>query len=403
MKRNFFLTLTLTSLILFVFGFTLVSADSSFLWAPRIGNVTSNGIEVVFKTDGEVDTYIQYAIKDDFDAGKGWGFKSKVFHGTLFRIPLDALKSNTEYVYQVVINKMPVTEVYSFFTASDEPIEFTFMAYGDTRSHQDKHKLLADKMALDETNPRFLIHVGDLVSNGMEEDEWLEFSDAIEKLSASIPYYSAIGNHEYNSELYYDGLALPLTGGGQRNSEWYSFDYAGVHFIVLDSNIMDKYTNMNVPNAVELQAEWMIKDLESHKDAKWIIAVFHHPIYSSHGRSRYPRLQEEWIPILDKYGVDLVINGHNHIYERVLSGGRNYITSGGGGAPFDYTYEYEPRLEDSVAIEDAILQYTLVRVTEDKLYVEIVQTHEEADDFVSLDESFKIIDRCEIENISPAE
>ncbi|WP_164730996.1 purple acid phosphatase family protein [Anoxybacter fermentans] len=403
MKRRLLITSFIAIVITLVIGSGFLYAESIFNWYPRLGNVTTDGIEVVFKTVEEVDTYVRYASKDEYDAKKGWSGKSETFHGTLFRISLKGLKPNTQYVYQVMVNGQPATKVYSFFTAPEKPIEFTFLAYGDTRTHQDKHKLLADKMARDETNPRFVIHVGDLVTNGKENDEWLDFSKAIKELGASMPYYSAIGNHEYNSDNYYNSLALPRTGGGQNNSEWYSFDYAGVHFIVLDSNIMDKYVNENVPNAVEKQAEWIIKDLEAHKDAKWIIAVFHHPVFSSHQDSRYPQLQKEWIPIFDKYGVDLVLSGHNHIYERVLSGGRNYIVTGCGGAPFDYIWEYEPRLKDSVCIEDAVLQYTRVRVTEEKLYVEVVQTHEEADDYVTLNENFKIIDKCEIENILPEE
>lgn len=401
MTRKLMISLILSALMIGCVGVNIFANESVFIWSPRLGNVSTNGIEIAYKTAEKVETYVQFMNKNVYKTSSTWDAQSETYQGNLFRIELTNLEPDTEYAYQVVVNDKPVTKVHSFFTAPLEPIEFTFLAYGDTRTHQDKHKLLADKMAVDQTSPRFTLHVGDLVSNGKDLDEWSDFSEAIEKLGASMPYYAAIGNHEYNADYYYDSLALPLDGGGQRDSEWYSFDYAGVHFLILDSNILDKYTNENVPDAVELQAEWMIKDLEANKDAKWIIAIFHHPVFSSHAESRYPRLQKEWIPIFDKYGVDLVLSGHNHIFERVLSDGRNYITSGGGGAPFDYVWEYQPRLADSVAIEDALLQYTRVRVTADKLYVDIVQTHEEANDFVTLNENFKIIDHCEIENIEP--
>ena len=399
MKQKVFIT-ALIAVLVVMLG-SVVMADETFDWSPRLGNATPNSIEVVYKTPTEVDTYINYALKSDYDQNEEWK-KTDVVTGDLFRIKLDDLKADTEYAYQVVIGDKLVTKVYTFHTAPTEEKEFTFLAYGDTRTHQKKHKLLADEMAKDETDPRLVLNVGDLVTNGKETDEWLTFSQAIKELGATTPYYSAIGNHEHNARKYYNNLALP-EGGGQAGSEWYSFDYAGVHFIALDSNIMAGKINNYVQNAVEKQDKWLKSDLEANKDAKWIVVFFHHPVYTSHPDSIYPQFEEIWVPLFDKYGVDLVLTGHNHIYERVLKDGRNYIVTGGGGAPFDYKYEYEPFIENSVSIHAALLQYTRVKVTEDKLYVDVIQTHKEADDFYSLNEDKKIIDSCEIENISPSE
>lgn len=402
MKRKSIRKTLATLVLMFILaGLQIAHAEDVFTWYPRLGNVTTNSIEVTYLTSSEADTYVRFALKDDYEAGKGWSGKTAETHGTRFRLMLDGLLANHQYVYQVVVNGKPASAVHSFFTAPEEPIEFTFVAYGDTRDHQEKHKLLADVAAVDPTQPRLAFHVGDLVSNGGQLDLWADYSNAIQMLGASMPYYAAIGNHEYFHRYYYENLALPQTGGGQFNSEWYSFDYAGVHFIVLDTNILDKYVNRDIPDAVEKQYEWIQKDLEAHKETKWIVAVFHHPIYSSHYRSRYPQLQEKLIPIFDQYGVDLVLNGHNHIYERVLRDGRNYITTGAGGAPFDYIWDYEPRVEGSVALEDAILEYVRVKVTADKLYVETVQTHAEQDDFATLKEDLRVIDSVIVEDITP--
>ena len=399
-RKNLCLTL-LTVVFVLTMGLAIAHADSPFTWFPRLGNVTTQSIEVVYQTTAEADTYVQYALKSEYDAKQTWSSKTAAQRGKLFRVQLSGLTPDSQYVYQVCVDGKPASDVRSFYTAPEKPMDFTFLAYGDTRTYQDKQKLVCDKMALDPQNPRLVFHVGDLVDNGSQTDLWPDFAVAVKELWSTMPAYVAIGNHEYFSDNYYKNLALPQNGGGQFNSEWYSFDYAGVHFIVLDTNILDKYTNPVIPDAVAKQYEWLNKDLEAHKDTKWIVAVFHHPIYSSHKTSRYPKLQKELIPIFDKYGVDLILNGHNHIYERVLAGGRNYITTGGGGAPFDYVWDYTPRLAESVAIEDAMLEYTRVRVTADKLYVDVIQTHEEADDFSTLNENFKIIDHVEIEDIKP--
>ncbi len=143
-------------------------------------------------------------------------------------------------------------------------------------------------------------------------------------LLRQTPLWPTLGNHDgisadssTESGPYYDIFTLPRKaeiGGVASNTEaYYSFDYANIHFVVLDSFGTDRSTTGDM-------LTWMETDLQSTL-ADWIIAFWHHPPYSkgSHNSDTETALiemRENALPILEDYGVDLVLSGHSHSYER---------------------------------------------------------------------------------------
>jgi len=143
--------------------------------------------------------------------------------------------------------------------------------------------------------------------------------------------WPTLGNHDASSAqsatqsgVYYDIFTLPTlgqAGGVMSGTEaYYSHDYANVHFICLDSHDSDRS-----PGGRMMQ--WLKADLAAnHRD--WTVAYFHHPPYSkgSHDsdqpRTRQPDagrladMRETFLPVLEAGGVDLVLSGHCHSYER---------------------------------------------------------------------------------------
>lgn len=133
--------------------------------------------------------------------------------------------------------------------------------------------------------------------------------------------WPAFGNHDARRWVFYHIFDRPQDGqfGGvpSHDKSYFSFDYARTHIIMLDSEHGD-FSNSSPMLA------WLKKDLKQTKQ-DWIIVVFHHPPYSkgthdsdnphdSHGRMT--KVREDIVPILDKAGVDLVLTGHSHDYER---------------------------------------------------------------------------------------
>ena len=131
-------------------------------------------------------------------------------------------------------------------------------------------------------------------------------------LDANIPFYAALGNHDDPNQRFYKNFGM----GGKR---FYSYQKGDVRFFALDSNYMDKD-----------QQRWLEDEL-SKSNAKWKIAYFHHPLYSSgaaHGSEVDLRSIVE--PLFIKYNLQVVFAGHEHFYERVKpQKGIHYFTAGG--------------------------------------------------------------------------
>lgn len=144
-------------------------------------------------------------------------------------------------------------------------------------------------------------------------------------LLRQVPPWPTFGNHEAFSSNsltetgpYFDMFSLPRAGeaGGLASGTeaYYSFDYANVHFIVLDSH----FSSNAVGSPMML---WLEAELQATA-ADWVIVYWHHPPYSkgllhdSDVEGREINMRQNVLPLLESYGVDLVLCGHSHSYER---------------------------------------------------------------------------------------
>ncbi|MCW3115939.1 MAG: hypothetical protein JWM28_21 [Chitinophagaceae bacterium] len=148
--------------------------------------------------------------------------------------------------------------------------------------------------------------------------------------------YPVPGNHDYANSAtnqdthslnpYFSIFDLPCAGeaGGfaSNKEEFYSYDIGNVHFLALDA--YGEESNLRIYDTTGAQAVWVKGDLASNAfTGKWIIAYWHHPPYTmgSHNSDSEIELismRENFIRILERYGVDMIINGHSHDYERSL-------------------------------------------------------------------------------------
>ena len=158
-----------------------------------------------------------------------------------------------------------------------------------------------------------------------------------DNLLKNYPLFPSPGNHDYHDVEftagkaqqthdipYYKIFSMPVDGeaGGvpSLNQAYYSYDIGNIHFLSLDSygkeeNIHRLYDTMGP------QVQWIKKDLEANKNTGWVIAYWHHPPYTmgSHNSDRETELvkiRENFVQILERYGVDLILCGHSHNYER---------------------------------------------------------------------------------------
>ena len=194
------------------------------------------------------------------------------------------------------------------------------LVYGDTRTFPDSHRMVVNAMLKHKF--KAVIHTGDLVSNGLKDEQWKEFFEIVKPLTDKAPFYPVLGNHELNSPLYFQYFNLP------GNERYYTVIVDSVCYLILDSN---NYKDVDQIHFLEQQLT------EARRKFPFVVVVFHQPPFSSVRKDK-TRLDSLWVPILERHNIDLVLNGHNHSYERSYKSGISYIVAAGGGAPLYNRY-----------------------------------------------------------------
>ncbi|MEA2452484.1 MAG: hypothetical protein QOG04_1194 [Actinomycetota bacterium] len=136
-------------------------------------------------------------------------------------------------------------------------------------------------------------------------------------LSNDVEFHASLGNHDYVTRRGGDVLDEPAFGIPKRN---YVYREGGVRFVIADSNVLNR--------------EWLSDALKPLAEDRWTVVVFHHPVYSpSPERPTEPGFRPSLPRLFRKRGVDLVLNGHAHIYFASKPLRRiRYVITGGGGA-----------------------------------------------------------------------
>jgi hypothetical protein len=193
-----------------------------------------------------------------------------------------------------------------------------FLVMGDSGTGNKRQFELAERMvsARAQFPFEFALMLGDNLYGREAPREYLDRFERPYKalLDGGVRFFAALGNHDSPNQRFYKGFNMD----GRR---YYSFSQGRAEFFVMDSTYMDR-----------VQLEWLDGQLAGSR-ARWKIAYAHHPLYSSgrrHGSELDLRALVE--PLFLKHGVDVVLAGHEHFYERVKpQGGIYYFTSGAAG------------------------------------------------------------------------
>ena len=163
----------------------------------------------------------------------------------------------------------------------------------------------------------FVIMLGDNIYTGSQPSDFEKAFALPYKLllDAGVQFYATLGNHDTTNQRFYK----PFNMNGVT---YYAYKKRNVRFFVLDTNYMDPK-----------QTAWLETQLREAGNGDWKICYFHHPLYSSgtfHGAATDLRKVLE--PLFVMYGVDVVLAGHEHVYERVRpQQGIYYFTEGASG------------------------------------------------------------------------
>lgn len=291
------------------------------------------------------------------------------------------LAPGTKYYYRVGVDST-WSNMGSFTTEPKNSKEFSFIDVTDTQAaisarkdnndYYNKWALCLFEAFHKDSNASFVMDNGDMVDNGGDLAQWQAFTDSANIELMNTTFVPVSGNHETyeadkivgtmfvsnqygingicgsykNAVVDHFNLSLPSTEKNVRQGAYYSFDYGNARFIVLNTNLL----NTNGTLTAE-QINWL--NLECKKcNKKWKIVSMHRPLQSDGdhmAQSDIMALRKQLLKVMASDGVDIVLQGHDHIYLRsrpIDSSGKpasntEKITENCGGV--STTFDVNPR------------------------------------------------------------
>jgi hypothetical protein len=318
------------------FNFKLIGnpiVPAEIVRGPYLQKETTSGITVKWRTNTTTESIVNYGTSLGNLNNSVSDNTGKINH----EVNITGLQPFTKYYYNIANSEgvyVPENSNMYFVTAPSTGTKQFVRAWilGDAGTANQNQRNVRDRyynyVANAVTNPNqtdMMLFLGDNAYNSGTDNEYQAalfdiYGDMLKKAVA----WSTLGNHDgysanSNSQSgpYYDIFTFPTaaeSGGVASGTEaYYSFDYGNIHFIVLDSYGSNRAINGPMYN-------WMVSDLSSTSQ-DWIVGIYHHPSYTkgSHDSDTEGELidmRNNFQPILEQYGVDLVLNGHSHSYER---------------------------------------------------------------------------------------
>lgn len=328
----------------------LPAVPLEFVVRPYLQYATQNSMTVMWQTTAAASSRVDYG-----ETAECLQSSAQDANVTIHEMPLRNLKTDTQYFYRVASQNGDATvtsEVRTFQTAVSQDTPFAFAVISDTQGNPTVSGKLA-QLAW-EQRPHFLLHPGDLVSTGTNNQHWIQhFFASMEPLISRVAMFPVLGNHEQNARNYYNYMSLPDP------EYFYKFTYGNADFFMIDTN-----------QRVDLQSkqyQWLDEQLTASK-ATWKFVCHHHPPYSSdendygdlwktNRSSRGDVRARVLVPLYEEHNVDVVWNGHIHSYERTWPIRNNkavtdtspfYMITGGGGGGLETPGPFRPYFQNYV-------------------------------------------------------
>ncbi len=326
----------------------LSSITPNIIRGPYLQTATSHSIKVLWRTHIPTAGVLVYgtsetALNDTIRISGNCITNHEVL--------INNLTPNTTYHYRVLHNGTQLTGQTNLYfttapnTGTRQPVRAWLLgdagtANSNQRNVRDAYYNYVGALPAGQDQTDMVILLGD---NAYDDGTDAEYQDAIfenmyESMLKNSVVWSTLGNHDGRSAdagaqtgPYFDIFSFPKNGeaGGvpSGTEAYYSYDYANIHFIVLESNETDRSVGGAMYNWAQADIQNTVSD--------WIVAIWHHPPYTrgshiSDIETELVQMRQNFLPMLEANGVDLVLSGHSHSYER------SYFLNGHYGLSFSF-------------------------------------------------------------------
>lgn len=261
-------------------------------------------------------SYLELALFPDGDTVKveayGEVFRSRSGQAAYYVARLRQLQPNANYAYRAVTNGK-ASSWYHFQTSQQQANRLSFIYVGDVQDtiSGESNRFLCEAFSR-HPQSEFLVCGGDLTDRP-KDDCWAETFRDVDSICQAVPLLNVTGNHDYlkgvivSLERRFSLVFSYFLDSKIEDNQVYTLHYGPAQFFLLDSNRELPY--------LLTQRDWLESELKK-STARWKIVVLHHPLYSLKGSNN---LIQKWVfnDLIQEYGVDLVLQGHEHAYGRM--------------------------------------------------------------------------------------
>ena len=339
-----------------------VAEAQTLVRGPYLQSGTSSSVIIKWRTDDATDSLVRYGLAPNSLTQSATNSTSTTEHA----VQLTGLSADIKYFYSVgsssVLQRAGGDDDHFVVTApvpgTAKPTRIWVIGDSGTADRSARAVRNAFLEFTGSRDPDLWIMLGDnAYSDGTDDEYQAAVFNTYSHVLPKTVLWPTLGNHDAiltdsttESGPYYDIFSLPRNGeaGGvpSGTEAYYSFDYGNLHFVCLNSE-----TDLSPGGAM---MTWLEADLAAN-DKEWIIAFWHRPPYSrgssdSDTDSQQIALRQNAVPLLERYGVDLVLTGHSHSYER------SYLIDGHYGLDATFTDALKKNPGDGSATGDGAYQ-----------------------------------------------
>jgi len=318
------------------FDLELIGSDNvEVIRGPYLQKGSDTTMVIKWNTNAYVKGFVKYGTSiTDLNSAVSAPSQSNEHEFTI-----ENLNSDTKYFYSIGYNNTENNQevilaggdsghFFSTFPAPGTTDPARIWIIGDSGTANANAQAVKDAYLFNYSETDLWLMLGDnAYENGTDEDYQSAVFDMYPELLINTVLWPTLGNHDGHTSNsitqtgpYYKIFSLPIAGesGGfpSGTEAYYSFDYGNIHFICLNSYDIDR----SKPENGGVMLSWLEDDL-LNTYADWVIAFWHHPPYTkgshdSDDEVQLIQMRENAVEVLEKHGVDLVLSGHSHSYER---------------------------------------------------------------------------------------